>query len=91
MRTIIKLVILTIFSGLNGLSVSVQSKQAAPAFNVIAFYTAKNDQAHISFVHEANRWFPKMAAEYGFRYGSTADWTNLNDKFLAQGQTKTTA
>ena len=34
----------------------------SPAFKVIAFYTARNDQAHISFVHEANKWFPKMAA-----------------------------
>ncbi len=32
-------------------------------FKVIAFYTAKNDFAHISFVHEANKWFPKMARE----------------------------
>ena len=31
-----------------------------PLFKVIAFYTAKNDLAHISFVHEANKWFPQM-------------------------------
>jgi hypothetical protein len=35
-------------------------------FKVIAFYTAKNDQAHISFVHEANRWFPEMARNITF-------------------------
>ena len=29
-----------------------------PKFRVIAFFTAKQDQAHISFVEEANRWFP---------------------------------
>jgi uncharacterized protein len=28
-----------------------------PLFKVVAFYTAKNDPAHISFVHEANKWF----------------------------------
>ncbi|HMG95315.1 MAG TPA: hypothetical protein VK565_03390, partial [Gemmatimonadaceae bacterium] len=33
-----------------------------PKFRVIAFFTAKEDQAHISFVHEAERWFPEMAA-----------------------------
>lgn len=33
--------------------------KAAPQFRVVAFYTGKNDLAHISFVHEANHWFPK--------------------------------
>ncbi|MCW3111086.1 MAG: hypothetical protein JWQ09_5592, partial [Segetibacter sp.] len=55
-------------------------------FKVIAFYTAKNDKAHISFVHEANKWFPKMAAKYNFTYDSTADWSNLNDTFLSRYQ-----
>ncbi|HWW40279.1 ThuA domain-containing protein [Pedobacter sp.] len=55
-------------------------------FKVIAFYTAANDQAHISFVHEANTWFPKMALTYGFDYDSTSNWSNLNAKFLAQYQ-----
>lgn len=57
-----------------------------PHFKVIAFYTAKNDLAHISFVHEANRWFPKIAAEYDFGYDSTNDWNNLNLKFLSNYQ-----
>ena len=57
-----------------------------PLFKVIAFYTAKEDQAHISFVHEANRFFPKIAAEYNFQYDSTNDWTKLNEKFLKQYQ-----
>lgn len=60
--------------------------QQAPLFKVIAFYTAKSDQAHISFVHEANNWFPKMAAQYHFVYDSTNDWTNLNAVFLAKYQ-----
>ena len=55
-------------------------------FRVIAFYTAKEDQAHISFVHEANRWFPKMAAANHFTYDSTNNWDNLNTKFLSQYQ-----
>ena len=29
-----------------------------PAFRVIAFFTGKEDPAHISFLHEAERWFP---------------------------------
>jgi len=55
-------------------------------FHVIAFYTARNDRAHISFVHEANKWFPKIAAEYNFTYDSTNDWSNLNTQFLSQYQ-----
>jgi hypothetical protein len=55
-------------------------------FKVIAFYTAKNDRAHISFVHEANRWFPTMAAKYHFTYDSTKNWNNLNAEFLSHYQ-----
>jgi len=55
-------------------------------FKVIAFYTSRNDLAHISFVHEANEWFPAMAAKYHFTYDSTKNWNNLNDSFLAQYQ-----
>lgn len=54
-----------------------------PKFRVIAFYTAKNDLAHISFVHEANGWFPKMAEKYHFIYDSTNNWSNLNADFLS--------
>lgn len=65
---------------------AVRAKAAAPKFKVIAFYTGKNDKAHISFVREANLWFPKMAAQYHFSYESTADWNNLNAEFLARYQ-----
>jgi hypothetical protein len=55
-------------------------------FHVIAFFTARNDQAHISFVHEANKWFKKMGAEYNFTYDSTKNWSNLNAEYLAKYQ-----
>jgi len=55
-------------------------------FHVIAFYTERDDLAHISFVHEANRWFPKMASANHFTYDSTNNWNNLNAKFLSQYQ-----
>jgi hypothetical protein len=55
-------------------------------FRVIAFYTAKEDLAHISFVHEANRWFPTMAASNHYTYDSTNNWDNLNVKFLSKYQ-----
>lgn len=66
--------------------VPANAQIAAPKFKVIAFYTAKNDAAHISYVHEANRWFPKAAAENGFTYDSTNNWNNMNDAYLAQYQ-----
>jgi hypothetical protein len=60
---------------------------AAPSkFKVIAFYTGKEDLAHISFVHEANKWFPAIAKQYHFTYDSTNNWDNLNDSFLANYQ-----
>ena len=57
-----------------------------PKFRVIAFLTAKQDQAHISFVHEARSWFPEMAAKYNFSYDTTSNWQNLNSDFLAKYQ-----
>ena len=65
---------------------SCDTKTPMPDFKVIAFYTAKNDLAHISFVHEANRWFPKIAAQYNFVYDSTDNWDKLNADFLSQYQ-----
>ena len=55
-------------------------------FNVIAFYTAKSDQAHISFVREANRWFFVVSKQYNFKYDSTNDWSKLNDSVLSRYQ-----
>lgn len=51
---------------------------------MIAFYTAKNDAAHISFVREANQWFSNTVKENGFTYDSTNDWGRLNKKELAK-------
>src|SRR4051812_8834733 len=84
---------LTSFNGIAPSQPSAQSQSVAPSqtatqplFKVVAFYTARNDQAHISFVHEANRWFPQMAAKYDFSYDSTNDWTNMNTDFLSKYQ-----
>ena len=62
------------------------AQQKTPEFKVIAFYTAKNDHAHISYVHEANRWFPKMGLKYNFSYDSTSNWSNMNAAFLSHYQ-----
>ncbi|HEY0175167.1 MAG TPA: ThuA domain-containing protein, partial [Pedobacter sp.] len=55
-------------------------------FKVIAFYTARKDYAHISFVHEANKWFPKIGLKYNFTYDSTTNWNNINAEFLSHYQ-----
>ena len=65
---------------------SLNAGHSEPKFKVIAFFTAKLDQAHISFVHEANQWFPQQAAKYNFSYDTTSDWSNLNSGFLSRYQ-----
>ena len=55
-------------------------------FKVIAFYTAKNDKAHISFVNEANKWFKERSESNNFIYVSTDDWEKLNTDFLKDYQ-----
>ena len=60
------------------------ASSSKPNFRVIAFYTAREDQAHISFVREAQRWFPEVAAKYNFSFDTTSDWHNLNAEFLAK-------
>ncbi len=60
--------------------------EPAPRFKVIAFYTGKSDLAHISFVREANKWFPEQAKANGFTYEATTEWKKLNAEFLKQYQ-----
>jgi hypothetical protein len=84
MASFYKKLILFLFLGLS--SINFVSAQKAAKFRVIAFYTGKNDQAHVSYVHEANQFFPKMAGKYGFSYDSTSNWSNLNAAFLAKYQ-----
>ena len=63
-----------------------QAQTKVSSFQVIGFYTAKNDAAHISFVHEANNWFTKISGKYGFSYDSTSDWNKLTAAFLSHYQ-----
>jgi hypothetical protein len=57
-----------------------------PQFKVLAFYTGKNDRAHISFVHDANLFFPKIAGQFNFTYDSTTNWSELNPEVLSHYQ-----
>jgi hypothetical protein len=59
---------------------------AAPAFKVLAFYPHTDDLAHVSFIGEANKWFPELARRRGFSYEATDDWSKLNRDTLAAYQ-----
>jgi len=77
----LSLTFLFVFAALFG-----NAKNHTSRFRVIAFYTAKSDQAHISFVHEANRWFTSMSAKNRFCYKATSDWNQLNSDTLSHYQ-----
>jgi hypothetical protein len=53
-------------------------------FHVCAFYTDGVEEAHLSFVRQANRWFPEAGRQDGFSYEATADWTRLEPSFLSR-------
>lgn len=82
LRNLLLLAVMILFCNANLRSETFKK----PEFRVIAFYTGKNDQAHISFVHEANEWFARMAGKYHFQYDSTNEWGNLNAGFLSTYQ-----
>ncbi len=67
--------------------IMARTKIRKPAFRVIAFYTGKNDMAHISYVKEANEWFARMASQHNFVYEATSNWTQMNDEFLENYET----
>ena len=94
LKAALRLLTLTLFSGLSLFwnSSSVVAGDLAPAtapsakLNVVAFYNGTYDLAHINFVHEANKWFPRMGEKYGFTYTATRNWNLLNKDFLAKCQ-----
>ena len=77
-----KLISLLIFIVLIGCAFT-SSSQKKENFNVIAFYTAKSDQGHISFVNEANEWFLKTGKKNHFTYYATNDWSEMTTGFLS--------
>jgi len=64
----------------------VAAQTQSPKFKVIAFYNGNVEEAHTTFVNEANRWFSQKAIEKNFTYDSTNHWENLNSEFLAKYQ-----
>lgn len=84
MRKVLSLFLPLIILSTLVLSANVKGKD--PKFKVIAFYTGINDQAHVSFVHEANEWFKKISVQHHFSYESTNNWNNLNADYLSRYQ-----
>ena len=85
-RTRLPMAIVMAVCGIGLADLSMQAQTPSSVFNVIAFYTGRSDQAHISFVREANRWFPEAGRKAGFTYLSTTNWADLNDQVLARYQ-----
>ena len=65
---------------------NLKAQTAAPKFKVLAFYTGRDDKAHISFVQEANEWFAKMAVQNHFSYEATNNWKNMTTEILSRYQ-----
>src|SRR6266542_567741 len=83
-QLLIRFLFIVCFQNIIGIPDATSQQKAT--FNVLAFYTAKHDLAHISFVHEANKWFAQQAGRYHFQYDSTNDWSLLNTNNLAKYQ-----
>jgi len=52
----------------------------------VAFYADGVEEAHLSFVREANAWFGDLARRDGFAYEATADWKKLEPTYLSRAQ-----
>lgn len=74
------------FAAVGLCSASLNAQTPAPKFRAVAFYTGLHDPAHISFVREANLWFPRMAAAHNFAFEATTNWSQLNAAFLSHVQ-----
>jgi uncharacterized protein len=77
-----RLVVLAL--GLCGAVGAVAAEPPAPRFRVVAFYDGTVEEAHLSFVREANRWLEETARQDGFGYEATTDWGELEPGFLSR-------
>ncbi|HZY82790.1 MAG TPA: ThuA domain-containing protein [Cyclobacteriaceae bacterium] len=62
------------------LSFSAQAQR----FRVVAFYSTDGEMDHINFAKDAVYFFGELSVQQKFTFNSTRDWSNLNDKFLAE-------
>ena len=61
-----------------------QAKKPLPTERILALYSLKSEEAHLSFVYEACNWFKKICEENNLAFDSTSNWANLNSKNLAR-------
>ncbi|WP_250034915.1 RICIN domain-containing protein [Paractinoplanes maris] len=66
-----------------GAAVVAPPAYAADPFKVLAFYNGTYDAAHIDFDKEAREWFPQAAAQNGFTWEATTDWSRLSASGLS--------
>jgi uncharacterized protein len=81
-RLLLKLVIVIFFSS-SLFGVMAQKPANSAKQKILAFYSQKSEEAHLSFVYEACTWFNAVAGENNFIFDSTSNWNNLNTKNLA--------
>jgi hypothetical protein len=69
-------------------AISQPHAAAAPAFNVLAFYTgpAEGDPAHVSFEVEARSWFAQLGSQDNFSFTATTNWDQLDNLSSSQYQ-----
>lgn len=72
--------------GLSAGLFGVSANGASGSFKVLAFYPASTEEAHLSFIREANAWFGRAATTNHFIYDSTSNWDDLNEEMLARCQ-----
>jgi hypothetical protein len=65
---------------------ALHAEDAAVKFKAIAFYTGREDLAHISFVKESLKWFPQQAAANHFSFEATTNWNELTVEKLKDYQ-----
>jgi uncharacterized protein len=78
--------IIVLLAGFCAVLAGGAAEDGSSGFRVVAFYADQVEEAHLSFVRGANRWFTDTARQDGFRYEATTDWTRLEPTFLSQCQ-----
>ncbi|MFJ9818706.1 ThuA domain-containing protein [Streptomyces sp. NPDC101151] len=73
------LLLLAVLLGMAGAPAQAAPRATAAPFKVLALYNGTWDAAHISFVKEANEWFPRQAAANGFTYTASNNWDLLTN------------
>jgi len=60
--------------------------QANNKKHIVAFFTGREDLAHISFLKEAIPYFKDLARRNRYSFDTTSNWSNLNEEYLRRCQ-----